>query len=1302
MRLRVITILLSVIPFGQLWSQAPASIKEFKKSFVTYPFSDPDPIASQTAIYPYFRFDGFTNKPVNKSWTVVELENDYIKVLILPEIGGKIWTAIDKTTGKEFLYNNKVIKFRDIAMRGPWTSGGLEANYGIIGHTPNCATPVDYTTKNNIDGSVSCFIGVLDLLTRTNWQIEINLPKNKAYFTTNSIWNNTTSIGQPYYHWMNAGIKTKGNLEFIYPGTHYIGHGGEYASWPTNETNGKKINFYEENDFGTYKSYHVIGKQTDFFGAYWHDDNYGMVKYAPYDNKAGKKIWIWGLSRQGMIWEKILTDTDGQYAEIQSGRLFNQNAANSSLTPFKHVEFAPHTTETWKEFWYPVNKTKGIVVANEFAALNIKEESGWLKWYCSPVTFFKDDVEIIVDGKTLLSKSINAKPLQTLTDSIKIGFGKHDISIALKNQQLIWKNDTAFNTLSRPLEAPTTFDWNSIEGLVTQGKELMDQKMFTEAEVKLTEALSKDPFHLNGLIKMAELQIRNGNYEKAFELSKTAISIDAHHGAANYYYGVSAKYLDKMTDAIDGFSLATMGIEYKSAAYTELAIIHAQNKNWSKVIYYAQQAIDYNKYNAEATTLKIIANEQLGKYDIAKQALLQFGKEQPLQLFYKWLNKTLVLKNELPEESILELASFYAAIKMNAEVSKILDLLPSHPLAIYWKAYLRKDDKMAAISQLENANKLPTTLIFPFRTSLIPILEWATKNSTSWKPNYYLALLLHDKNKKAAALQMVTALGSSPTDAHFYGLRAQWNTTNLISKEADLQKAITLDPVGWRYYKLLTQLYIQNKEYEKALALVEKFKKSNSQENFIMDMLLAKSLLLNKKYKECDKLLSSMEVIPFEGSTDGRALYWEAKMMQGVAALKDKNYKSAIQFINEAQEWTENLGAGKPYDSDIDNRLEQYLQYICFNALHQLDSAQALLNKITTFKPGIYNTIRNFQPANHLITKWAYEIKNEKFNWNEWMETQKNKFPQFKETFTWVLSKANNNAENSNTTEDPWMRVIQEVMYTSDSTKYDAYIFIQKPERRNEQTNWELVWEDNFNKGYLDTTHWSKIGLFSTPKWKMPKEKWRDNTGCFRYITDTDDRVVQFDAENILLRGVVNNDTINGDPRPMLTGGIYSYNKFAFQYGRLEVRAKLDPAHGAWPAIWMLSEKDIYPNQNNGEMDIMERLNHDSFAYQTTHNHATITLKQETPKKYNTGKIDPSGYNTYSVSWYPNKLVYAINGIETITYPKVAGAGTYQWPFDQPFYLIIDQQLEGSWPGKVTNLKELPINMTVDWVRLYQ
>ena len=276
---------------------------------------------------------------------------------------------------------------------------------------------------------------------------------------------------------------------------------------------------------------------------------------------------------------------------------------------------------------------------------------------------------------------------------------------------------------------------------------------------------------------------------------------------------------------------------------------------------------------------------------------------------------------------------------------------------------------------------------------------------------------------------------------------------------------------------------------------------------------------------------------------------------------------------------------------------------------------------------------------------------------------------------------------------------------SSDKKHYeivDGYMYVQSEERRNDSVNWELVWEDDFTTGSLDTTTWSRIGLFETPKWKVPVEKWREVDNCFRYITATDPRVVQFDDENIMLRGVINPDSLTGDPRPYLTGGIYSWGKFAFQYGRIEIRAKLDQAYGMWPAIWMLSEKDIYPDQHNGEMDIMEKLNHDDFAYQTTHNHYTITLKQSEPKKSTTAKIDTAGYNVYSVSWYTDKLVYSINGVKSYEYPKVPGAGTYQWPFDQPFYLLIDQQMEHEWPGKITKPEELPISMTVDWVRLYQ
>ena len=266
----------------------------------------------------------------------------------------------------------------------------------------------------------------------------------------------------------------------------------------------------------------------------------------------------------------------------------------------------------------------------------------------------------------------------------------------------------------------------------------------------------------------------------------------------------------------------------------------------------------------------------------------------------------------------------------------------------------------------------------------------------------------------------------------------------------------------------------------------------------------------------------------------------------------------------------------------------------------------------------------------------------------------------------------------------------------------EGYMYIQKAERRNDTTEWQLVWEDDFNTSTLDTNAWSRMGLFTSPQLKVPVEKWKAVKSWCRYISATDPRVVTFDENNIHLSGIINPDSLTGDPRPYLTGGIYSWHKFAFQYGRIEIKAKLDQAYGMWPAIWMLSEKEIYPNQHNGEMDIMEKLNHDDFAYQTTHNHYTIALKQTEPKKYATARIDTTSYNIYSLSWYPDKLVYAVNGVASYEYPKVPGAGSFQWPFDQPFYLMLDQQMEHEWPGMITHPEELPISMTVDWVRLYQ
>ncbi|MBK7439616.1 MAG: DUF5107 domain-containing protein [Saprospiraceae bacterium] len=158
-------------------------------------------------------------------------------------------------------------------MAWPRTSGGIEANYGIIGHTPNCATPVDYKAQSNADRSVSCFIGTYDKLTQTSWTIEINLAPDKAYFTTKSLWHNSTPLEQPYYSWMNTGCLLAAILNLSSrEGNRYLGHDGEYADWPINKTNNKNISFYNNNDFGGYKSYHVFEQPADFLR------HIGMIK----------------------------------------------------------------------------------------------------------------------------------------------------------------------------------------------------------------------------------------------------------------------------------------------------------------------------------------------------------------------------------------------------------------------------------------------------------------------------------------------------------------------------------------------------------------------------------------------------------------------------------------------------------------------------------------------------------------------------------------------------------------------------------------------------------------------------------------------------------------------------------------------------------------------------------------------------------------------------------------------------------------------------------------------------------------
>lgn len=971
MRRYIILLQLFILAFVNSIAQKKAIIRETSKIFKTYPFSDPDPIPEMGKIYPYFRFDGYTNTPVQKEWKVVEMENDYIKVMIMPEVGGKIWSAIEKSTGKSYIYYNHTVKFRDVGMRGPWTSGGIEPNYGIIGHTPNCATPVDYTTIKKADGSVSCVIGVLDLLTRTSWRIDINLPKDKAYLTTTSFWYNASPLEQPYYTWMNTGIKASGNLEFIYPGTKYIGHGGEYSDWPINKQNGKNISFYENNDFGGPKSYHVFGKYTDFFGGYYHDEDFGMGRYSNHDDKPGKKVWIWGLSNEGMIWEKLLTDTDGQYVEVQSGRSFNQAAEQSTFTPFKHKGFLPKTTDVWTEYWFPVLKTKGFVAANNYGALNLKQENGFLKIYFSPLEKTHDELVIKNGNKIIYSKELSLNTLQLFNDSVKINASSDQITATLGKNKLQYDASPTANVLSRPVQSPADFNWNSGYGLYLQGKEDIRQRYYSTAEEKLRASLQKEPYYVPALASLAMILYRNMQYDSALSMVKKALAVDTYDEATNYYYGLINNKLGKITDAKDGFDMAAMGTEYRSAAYTALAGIYLKENNLAKAVEYADRSIAYNRYAIDAYQMLAVIYRQQNKLPAADKMIDSLQLYDPLNhfaRFERFLTRpteenrkafTRLIRNEMPYETYLELAIWYYNAGRKSDAAKVLQLAPANAEVMYWLAFLENKSL--------NFQQLRPEFVFPFRTETAEVLRELIKKNDNWLLKYHLALIEWNYNNTESAKQLFQACGNTVNYAPFYAARAKFNMKNDSSDVLnDLHQAKKIDKSQWRYGRNLINYYLSNKQYALALQTAREYQ-NQFKGNFVLDMLFAKTLLANKNYKEADNLLKTIEILPNEGAKGGRQLYKETELMLALEEIKNKNYEKALQYISLSRKWPENLGVGKPYDEDIDERLEDWLAYGSYTKQGNETAARKMLDKILS------ESRNNGASVNNLITAWALQ-----------------------------------------------------------------------------------------------------------------------------------------------------------------------------------------------------------------------------------------------------------------------------------------------------------------------------------------
>jgi tetratricopeptide (TPR) repeat protein len=932
-----------------------ATIAESSMIFRTYPFSDPDPVPRMGNIYPYFRFQGYSTTPVAQSWNIIVLENPFIRVMIAPEIGGKILGAQEKSTGRWFIYFNRVIKFREIAMRGPWTSGGIEFNFGDIGHAPTTSNPVDYLTRKNPDGSVSCVVGAMDLPSRTEWRVEIRLPPDRAMFETRSFWFNPTESPTSLYHWMNAAANADSSLQMLYPGTGFIGHGGEPSRWPLN-AEGRDLSYYRNNNFGSYKSYHVLGSFTDFFGARWGD--FGVIHYAPQTDKPGKKLWVWGLSREGEIWVNLLTDPDlsnTQYVELQSGIHFNQAAPPSSTTPFKHMQFFPNSSIRFNESWFPFKGLQGVTRATPDGALNVWSGSARLHYAFCPTGRFADSIRLTFAGSAPITRQVNLHPLQTYQDSVAIPEHGLPFELMIGPDFTYRSSEEKDRILDRPVAPLIPFDWNSAYGHATKGRELFRQREYEGALAEYLLSLKKDPTFLPALAGAAELYLRRMEEDSAFILSRRGLAIDAYDAEANYVYGLAQRRRNRPYDAMEAFGIAARSREYAPAANLQLAEMRFVEGDRTAARGYAGRALEDDRLNVGAQRLRAVLNR--GDAAQSDRAIDEMLALDPLSHFARFerfrthgtevAQREFVdgIRNELPHETYLELAAWYHRIGLNDDAAAVLALAPDVPLVSLWRAFLAsaRGKKEEISGQLDRGLSRSTGLAFPHRHEDAPVLLWAESQRPHWRTKYMLALLYWSLGRRADAGEWFGKCGGDPDEAAFYMARGSFFKTDSARGRADYLHALKIAPGEWRTsYNAVNFLNEQGLHAQALSISTEAVRRFHG--SYVLQFQHARTLLFNNDFAAGRAILDTLVILPFEGARYGREAFREASLLSAVSAVLKKEYDEALRLIGNGRLWPERLGAGKPYD--VDTRMEDYLEAVVRNARGDRAGARRLLEAV--------------------------------------------------------------------------------------------------------------------------------------------------------------------------------------------------------------------------------------------------------------------------------------------------------------------------------------------------------------------
>jgi tetratricopeptide (TPR) repeat protein len=979
-RARLIPLLMLLLGSG-IVAKAEVRVWEEELSIPTWLIGDPEVnptfswSSSRSDVYPYPYKEILLNEKADRIYRACWLENEFIKVLVLPEIGGRLHGAVDKTNNYNFFYWQPTIKPALVGMTGAWISGGIEWNFPH-GHRPTGFSPVQYRLVENPDGSKTVWVGEPELVQRMRWIVGLTVYPGKSVIEAKVRLANPTPLRHSFMMWTTTAMNTGDRFQAIFPTRIMTDHGKtEYYHWPVHE--GVDISWWK--NVPNAASYFAV-ERGEFFGAWDHGRGAGTVITGNPHIVTGKKFWTWGTSPFGRIWDTILADGEGPYLEPQAG------AYSDNQPDYHWIE--PGDVKSYSHFFFPVRDIGPFKMANIEGALNLEIAPGGVTVGVYSTSVQRGARVVLTEkGRVVLSRTVDLDPSRSFVETAALdgpaGLAE-DYRLAFLSAD--GRELVAYSPENLPpLELPEPSPPPARPEAMASGDELWHTgDLFHKfrnperAETYFQEALRRDPLDSRSRLSMAELDIKRLDYESALAHLGFAEKRDPDNGRLFYLKALALEGRKGDTEAYQAFYRAVHFEDYLPRAYERLAGISLRRGNVSEAAAQVRLALDKNALNPQLWALLATTQRLAGNADAALDAaerslrldpLSAWGaneKAKALAALGKSTRETKALVGHLlhDDQTALEFSWNYAGSGLYADALELLRHAGDSSLVLYHRAYFtdRANQPEAAAELYSKARSASVDYSFAFRPEAVDVFQTALRHAPGdGRAHYYLGLIYAKAARVRSAIESWReAVRLDPGNARAWrnlGLATLKIGADLEEAEKSYARAFELAPKDSR---ILLELDTVREELgvspEERLAFlrrnVDTVRRRDALVSTIADLLVSA-----QEHEEALSFLQTNHFNSWEGGYSIHNVYMEANI--GLAE-KEPDPRKALEHYERAGDYPANLEVA-PREPNLRGFLH-YPMALLHRRLGNEEEADGLL-RITAQEVSRYPTLGTYYRA---------------------------------------------------------------------------------------------------------------------------------------------------------------------------------------------------------------------------------------------------------------------------------------------------------------------------------------------------